>query len=521
MLSELQLEEAASQLRSFQVESEAHLKSHVDILQKYGQLMEDYKRLRSDYEEERDSREKYKQLAKGQERNPFVLVLVDGDGMIFDDDLVSSGADGGTRAAQLLHDVVRTSLRTRGLEHCKVMVRVYANLAGLSKALSKSKLAGPEKRSLTPFVANFNRSNELFDFVDAGELKENADFKIRAMFRQFADNAQCKHIFFAACHDVGYISELTPYMSSRDRITLVRGSGFHPEFVKLGLRVEDFPHLFRTTPLTFEAGTFIKTVISPPPPAQPSNLNSGPSDNGRVCGFYQKGSCRYGNTCKNLHIKAGNGNALPDQVSSPNKYHMSNLTRSDNNFMNGNRPSESAQSMADFTQLPKEVDLPSNRVPVNKDQHRLDPYLELAIKEERAAFQARTMRKKLCNSFHLTGECPSGDYCNYDHSPIDQGMLNCIKSVARNLPCQRKGACRIATCFLGHVCQKEECRHRGGKTYCKLPSTAHNIDLKCAEYLPAIQGVRGIENETDEGRLSPPHESESGEEGAALSTERW
>lgn len=147
MLSELQLEEAASQLRSFQVESEAHLKCHVDILQKYGQLMEDYKRLRSDYEEERDSREKYKQLAKGQERNPFVLVLVDGDGMIFDDDLVSTGADGGTRAAQLLNDVVRKSLRTRGLEHCKVMVRVYANLAGLSKALSKSKLAGAEKVS--------------------------------------------------------------------------------------------------------------------------------------------------------------------------------------------------------------------------------------------------------------------------------------------------------------------------------------------------------------------------------------
>jgi hypothetical protein len=36
--------------------------------------MEDFKRLKSDYEEERDSRERYKQLAKGQERNPFVLV---------------------------------------------------------------------------------------------------------------------------------------------------------------------------------------------------------------------------------------------------------------------------------------------------------------------------------------------------------------------------------------------------------------------------------------------------------------
>lgn len=67
-------------------------------------------------------------------------------------------------------------------DHCRVMVRIYANLAGLSKAVSKAKLCGAEKRALAPFVASFNRSNDLFDFVDAGELKENADFKIRAMF---------------------------------------------------------------------------------------------------------------------------------------------------------------------------------------------------------------------------------------------------------------------------------------------------------------------------------------------------
>ncbi|EME86585.1 uncharacterized protein MYCFIDRAFT_97817, partial [Pseudocercospora fijiensis CIRAD86] len=479
MLSELQLDEAAVQLRSFQAESEAHLKSQVEILQRYGQLMEDYKRLRSDYEEERESREKYKQLAKGQERNPFVLFLIDGDGVLFDDDLVSNGADGGTRAAQILNDAIRKHLRSLALDHCKLMVRVYANLAGLSKALSKSKLAGADKRSLAPFVANFNRSNELFDFVDAGELKENADFKIRAMFRQFVDNAQCKHIFFAACHDVGYISELTPYMSNRDRITLVRGNGIHPEFIKLGFPIEHFPYLFRATPLTPDGPTFTKTVISPPPPAPLGNHNSGPSaDNGRVCGFYQKGSCRYGNTCKNLHIKAGNGNTLPDQISSPNKFHMMNLTRSDDGFMNGNRPSESAQTTTDFTQLPNEMHLPPNKVPVNKDQHRLDPYLELATKEERAAFQARTLRRKICNSFHLTGECTKGDYCIYDHRPIDQGMRNCLKFVARSLPCPRKGACRLSTCFLGHICQKIDCRYRGGKAYCKLPSMAHNLDLK-------------------------------------------
>jgi hypothetical protein len=59
------------------------------------------------------------------------------------------------------------------------MVRVYANLSGLSKALSKAKLVGPEKRSLAPFAASFTRSQDLFDFIDADDKKEGADFKIR------------------------------------------------------------------------------------------------------------------------------------------------------------------------------------------------------------------------------------------------------------------------------------------------------------------------------------------------------
>lgn len=75
------------------------------------------------------------------------------------------------------------------------MVRIYANLAGLSKAAAKAKLCGFDKRALAPFVASFNRSNDLFDFVDAGELKENADFKIRAMFvsqAQYCGSFLCK-----------------------------------------------------------------------------------------------------------------------------------------------------------------------------------------------------------------------------------------------------------------------------------------------------------------------------------------
>jgi hypothetical protein len=61
------------------------------------------------------------------------------------------------------------------------MVRIYANLQGLSKASARSNLCGGEARALAPFSASFTRAQELFDFVDAGDKKEGADFKIRGI----------------------------------------------------------------------------------------------------------------------------------------------------------------------------------------------------------------------------------------------------------------------------------------------------------------------------------------------------
>lgn len=94
MLNDKEMEQAAQQLASFRAENGRHQTNLSEMLEKYTTLVEDYKRLKSDYEEERDSRERYKQMARGQDRNPFVLLLVDGDGYVFDDDLVSTGAEG-------------------------------------------------------------------------------------------------------------------------------------------------------------------------------------------------------------------------------------------------------------------------------------------------------------------------------------------------------------------------------------------------------------------------------------------
>lgn len=76
---------------------------------------------------------------------------------------------------------------TMGLQadQCRIMVRVYANILGLSKTLARMGMVGHEARSLSPFTSAFNRAQDLFDFVDAAEKKEGSDFKIRGMHVKF------------------------------------------------------------------------------------------------------------------------------------------------------------------------------------------------------------------------------------------------------------------------------------------------------------------------------------------------
>ena len=120
VLGDNELAETSAQLDNIRQANSKHQETLAEVLGKYGALIESYKRLKSDYEEERESRERYKQLARGQERNPFVLVLVDGDGYIFDDDLVSNVRAQGKLLGKLLRDRLSThqfvgSIRGQGL----------------------------------------------------------------------------------------------------------------------------------------------------------------------------------------------------------------------------------------------------------------------------------------------------------------------------------------------------------------------------------------------------------------------
>lgn len=85
MLNEKELESEEAQLRSVKDSAGKHLDDLQQLLAKHEELLEAYRLLKSDYEEEKESRGKYKRLAKLQpqglvpDEQPFVLLLVDGD----------------------------------------------------------------------------------------------------------------------------------------------------------------------------------------------------------------------------------------------------------------------------------------------------------------------------------------------------------------------------------------------------------------------------------------------------------
>lgn len=477
MLSDRDIDQAAAQLAEFRSSDALR-----QLLDQHEVLIESYKRLKSDYEEEREAREKYKQMVKDQERNPVVLVLVDGDGYVFSDSLISKRAEGGSVAAQMLNDEIKASLRRKGLEHCEIMVRIYANVSGLSKALAKIGLCGHESRSLAPFIASFNRSYGLTEFVDAGELKENADFKLRALLRLYANSSQCKHIYFAACHDVGYISELTPFMGNSSKFTLINSPGvrFHSEFGKLGMGIEEIRGVFRhapfegygaaSRPLTTAAVNAKNPAVSsqaalPTSPVK-QDWGSAPDDEQKpACLFNSLGKCRYGKNCRHLHTYSQPKSGAPQSSNLP-------------------LPNDTVSFL--FDRLPRKEEIPEGTIPVNKNNYRLDAHLPPVNAETLSRLKARVDKRKVCNMFHLNGFCDAGDRCEYDHEPIEEEFLPALESLAHSQPCPRRGACRLDSCTHGHICQTKDCKHRGGKVYCKLPYLAHLEDLAVADYAPSV-----------------------------------
>jgi len=109
----------------------------------------------------------------------------------------------------------------------------------------------------------------------------------------------------------------------------------------------------------------------------------------------------------------------------------------------------------------KTIDITTKKAPakkhvlVNTYDERLDAPLPESDSKAFARFADRIKAHgKMCNNFHLTGKCESGEYCDYHHGErLTPGEQLVLKHKARSLCCSQKTSCRDAGCFLGHHCK--------------------------------------------------------------------
>ena len=162
-----------------------------DILQRLTLLTEEQQRLRKElqleqkranYYEDQESkqREKADSLNKNANIDPFVLVLIDGDGLTFLDQLVREGGEGGEQASRALRDALLDYLQhdPEIPAHTKLVIRVFANISGLAMEYAKQGILS-DPGFFIRFVRGFNGANALCDYIDAGSDKEGADTKIK------------------------------------------------------------------------------------------------------------------------------------------------------------------------------------------------------------------------------------------------------------------------------------------------------------------------------------------------------
>ncbi|RYN41530.1 hypothetical protein AA0112_g2417 [Alternaria arborescens] len=484
-------------------------------------------------------------------QNPYVLVLIDGNNYIFNDEFVREKEEGGMRAARMLNKAIEKYLQQSVPQagSARIHVKIYADLTNLSKQLARSKVIGLEKRSLSPFSAAFTRAISLFDFIDALD-EEGTKFKIREQFKIATEDTACRHILYAACHDPAYLAQLSPFSGIRDKITLVQGAGWNSKFHEFDLDVTQFPTIFRwsepsaATPASKGASATVpkqKAVVRPilkpvsPTPRKESwrrdgsfsvsdsafgdlsptetngfdeqdsvewegrsantqNVKNGstsnPQKDSQLCKYFQKGSCSFGEKCRNQHVPKGL-DGVNGSTSSPCK-----------------APAATSQSSPQLTYrgnisaiLPRAL-RSHGFIPLNISHQRIDASRPSPSASAWKIYNARFAKAKPCNTFHLQGKCTNRP-CLFDHNPLEREAKQVLEYVLSCNPCPRKGACRKKDCFYGHLCQKDGCMGQsgggggGGPKACRFKADLHYKAEECKleSLVPAMEDEVAVKEE--------------------------
>ncbi|KAJ8064702.1 hypothetical protein OCU04_007022 [Sclerotinia nivalis] len=332
-----------------------------------------------------------------QNRNPYIMALVDADGMIFNQELIDQGLEGGKKAANLLRASILEQCSGPQTEEIEIMAKVCANYSGLSKALMRDgTLESLEK--FKDFTLGFTQGKAHFDFIDVGYGKERADSKIKECIRWHLRNWNCKQLLLGISFDSGYAPFLEEVITQddRNRITIMEGPPIVRELSTIGLRTLKFEHIFRSEKL-------IDRATEPSPTSVPSTWAG---------------------------VTSIPPPTPPTAVASP------------------------ALGKAASTAI-KKPDVTSNvfaRLGWNPEPRGLDPPIHVK-KDVLEAVKQRKNSNKLCNNHYLRGPCSKGDECCFEHDhKATEEEIKAIAYLTRQNPCVNGQDCDNEECIYGHHC---------------------------------------------------------------------
>ncbi|KAI5367687.1 hypothetical protein Slin15195_G028180 [Septoria linicola] len=437
--------------------------------------------------------------------NPFIMVLIDGDGMIFNNELLQLGEHGGRKAARQLKQSIFQMLADH--PHCpedsQIIVKVYANVNGLGRTLVSAGILSSQS-IFDDFVVGFTRGDETCDLIDVGPGKDLADTKLNANFRQFFYDHQCRQIVFGCSHDNGYARLLENYMGDDQdtgRVTLLGGVPFEKELAVLPFDKRTIPGLFRDTKISLAFDLLSgnprsrhdsKNVFNPasamftPPPSTRTPAPSTPMYSPATLSF-RDNSTRANSITSSVAVSepavvAGAPGPAPASVPTPvpsSAGGWANIAR-----RNAHLP------FKDIAKPQVEDAYTGPVVLVNKNDFRIDKDMDYDHDKVYKLKQA-----KYCNQHYIGRGCchyrAANGACPHEHNTkLSEDDKKWLRVVARETVCKKGTSCREFDCIYGHHCpypKQLEGSLRGigciNGDKCRFAPEMHGMDRKVHKIL--------------------------------------
>ncbi|GIJ89274.1 hypothetical protein Asppvi_008205 [Aspergillus pseudoviridinutans] len=380
-------------------------------------------------------------------REPYMIVLLDGHGLIFKEEFLKQGEQGGKNAAKELSTALQDYITTHfpNIASPKIVTMIYMNVKGLTDLCIQGGIK-TELSVLEGFVRGFNSNSLLSDIIDVGAGKNKASDKIEEIFKRNLNNCHCHQILLGCSQDDAYARFLRETMVDYKyigRVTLIEGVPLQGDMkaMKPSYRVAKFTHIFRETSITSASAPQEAAVVTKPR----SSLTPSPVQHATPL---SKTSTNTTMTSNSPALSTSSRKMLKSEEFQP-------VVRS-------------IRSKASSSPPPKIVER-------NKYGQRVDRFDIKSIPKD----DLNRMKKlKLCNYFYLQGECPIED-CHHDHSrKLSKSEHHILTVVARMTPCRYKSDCDDPDCMYGHRCPHSEPGKRDcvwGST-CRFDAAAHGVD---------------------------------------------